>query len=172
MKIFHVTPSSGYETVGCYMDTGERAIEILEGKDPILDGSYSSRKNPLAKCSVAAMRVGYSMFAVRNGGECFGSATAPHTFDKYGKSDACGAEGAGGPWANQVYVIKGNYSITRAPAVNSKMSQLHFHLALKSVCIDCLHASYSYISLIYPLNIYSRALLFKFVGLFYSFFFL
>ena len=103
------TPSSGYETVGCYKDVGHRAIKILEGTDPILNGSYSSRKNPIAKCAVAAMRMGYSMFAVQDGGECFGSATAPQTFDKYGKSDACRADGTGGPWANQVYVIKGKY---------------------------------------------------------------
>ena len=53
------------------------------------------------------MRVGYNMFAVQDGGQCFGSATAPQTFDKYGKSDACGADGEGGYWANQVYVMKG-----------------------------------------------------------------
>ena len=53
------------------------------------------------------MRVGYNMFAVQYGGQCFGSATAPQTFDKYGKSDACGADGEGGYWANQVYVMKG-----------------------------------------------------------------
>ena len=77
------------------------------------------------------MRVGYSMFAVQDGGECFGSAAAPQTFDKYGKSDACGADGEGGPGANQVYVIKGKCSITWPAAANSKMSQLHFHSALK-----------------------------------------
>ena len=79
----------------------------MERTDPILDGPYSSRKNPIAKCAVAAMRVGYSVFAVQDGGECFGSAAAPQTFDKYGKSDACEVDGKGGPLANQVYVIKG-----------------------------------------------------------------
>ena len=117
--IFHITrlllrvsPSSGYETVGCYKDTANRAIQILEGKDPVLDGSYSSRKNPIAKCAVAAMRAGHSMFAVQNGGQCFGSATAPQTFDKYGKSTACKLDGEGGFWANQVYVIGGKCSVT------------------------------------------------------------
>ena len=89
---------SGYETIGCYKDTSNRAIPTLEGADAILDGSYSSRKNPIAKCAVAAMRKGYSMFAVQNGGWCAASATAPQTFDKYGKSAACKADGDGGPF--------------------------------------------------------------------------
>ena len=100
--------SSGYETIGCYKDTGNRAIPIIEGSDPVLDGSYGSRKNAIAKCAVAAMRKGYSMFAVQNGGHCQASATAPQTFDKHGKSTACRSDGEGGSWANQVYVIKGN----------------------------------------------------------------
>ena len=72
-----------------------------------MDGAYWTRKNPIAKCAVAAMRAGYSMFAVQHSGWCAASATAPKTFDKYGKSAACGSDGEGGPWANQVYVING-----------------------------------------------------------------
>ena len=97
--------SPDYRTIGCYKDTSNRAIPTLEGADAILDGSYSSRKNPIAKCAVAAMRRGYSMFAVQNGGWCAASATAPQTFDKYGKSSSCRSDGEGGGWANQVYLI-------------------------------------------------------------------
>ena len=103
--------SSGFETIGCYKDTSNRAIQPLEGKDSILDGSYLSRNNPIVKCAVAAMRAGYSMFAVQHGGWCAASAAAPQTFDRYGKSTGCGSDGKGGGWANQVYVIKGNYVI-------------------------------------------------------------
>ena len=99
-----------YDAVGCYKDTGSRAIPSLEGKDSILDGSYSSRTNPIAKCAVAAMRAGYSMFAVQNGGWCVASASAPQTYDKYGKSTACKDDGEGGPGANQVYELKGKSS--------------------------------------------------------------
>ena len=53
------------------------------------------------------MRAGYSMFAVQDGGQCAASVTALQTFDKYGKSTACKAEGEGGPSVNQVYLIKG-----------------------------------------------------------------
>ena len=93
--------------MGCYNDTSNHAIQIIEGKDSILDGSYSSRLNPITKCAVAAMGAGYSMFAVQDGGQCAASATAPQTFDKYGISTACKADGEGGPSANQVYLTKG-----------------------------------------------------------------
>ena len=102
-----ITLSPDYESIGCYKDTSNRAIPTLEGADAILDGSYPSRKSPIAKCAVAAMRKGYSMFAVQNGGWCAASARAPQTFDKYGKSTSCRSDGEGGGGANQVYVIKG-----------------------------------------------------------------
>ena len=51
------------------------------------------------------------MFAVQNGGWCAASATAAKTFDKYGKSTECSSDGEGGPWANQVYVIKAGKSV-------------------------------------------------------------
>lgn len=122
-----VTSFLDYETVGCYRDTSTRAISTLEGKDPILDGSYLSRTNPIAKCAAAAMRAGYSMFAVQNGGWCAASATAPQTFDKYGKSTACNADGEGGPWANQVYVIKSKEPTTKPLALEKSISNLYTH---------------------------------------------
>ena len=45
------------------------------------------------------------MFGVQNGGWCASSASAPETFDKYGQSNDCGADGEGGPWANHVYTV-------------------------------------------------------------------
>ena len=105
--ISFVAYSLGHDIIGCYQDSESRAIPTLEGKDSILDGFYSFRTNPIAKCAVAVMRAGYSMFAVQNGGWCAASATAPQTYDKYGKSTACQADGEGGPFANQVYTIKG-----------------------------------------------------------------
>ena len=51
------------------------------------------------------------MFAVQNGGWCAASATAPQTYDKYGKSSACKRDGEGGGWANQVYLTKGTATL-------------------------------------------------------------
>lgn len=100
----------GYTSVGCYKDSSSHLIQTMEGKDSILDGSYSSRTNSIAKCAVAAMRAGYNMFAVQDGGWCAASATGPQTFNKYGKSTACKSDGEGGSLANQVYFTKGKSS--------------------------------------------------------------
>lgn len=103
-----VAYSLGHVVVGCYKDNESRAIRELEGKDSILDRPYKNRENPIAKCAVAAIRAGYSMLAVQDSGQCFSSATAPQTFDKYGNSTECGADGEGGVWTSQVYTIKGD----------------------------------------------------------------
>lgn len=105
--MFRARLISGYGSFGCYKDTYVRAINTLEGKDAILDGHYWQRKNPIAKCAVAAIRAGYSMFAVQNGGWCASSRLAKETFNKYGRSSACRSDDEGGPWANQVYTLKG-----------------------------------------------------------------
>ena len=97
-----------YEAVGCYTeDTVKRAIETLEDLDPVLDGGVKgaqTRENPISKCAVAAMRRGYKIFALHDGGLCAASATAENTYKKYGRSNAC-LGGGGGPMANDVYSI-------------------------------------------------------------------
>ncbi len=129
-----------YNAVGCYKDTSSHAIQTLEGKDAILDGSYSSRTNPIAKCAVAAIRAGYSMFAVQDGGWCAASATASQTYDKYGKSTACKADGEGGPGANQVYFIEGksSKSLQTIPdgSLCSTKSSFKFWLLFRSFFLD------------------------------------
>ena len=94
-----------YKNVGCYKDTSSRAIPTLEGKDPILDGQYQSRKNPIAKCALAARKKGYRMFVIQDRGWGASIATAEKTFNKYGKSDAC-RQGEGDTWANDVSLLK------------------------------------------------------------------
>ena len=86
-----------------------------------MDGSYWIRKNPVEKCAAAAMKAGYGMFAVQNGGWCAASAIAPQTFNKYGKSTACQDDGEGGPWGNQVYVINGKTVFPDASNLNLMM---------------------------------------------------
>ena len=101
-----------YKNVGYYKDTSSLAIPTLEGNDTILDGQYSSRKNPIAKCALAARKKGYRMFAIQDGGWCSSSATAGKTFNKYGKGDACRqGEGGAWPWANDVYILQGQWTI-------------------------------------------------------------
>ena len=101
----------GHDDVGCYKGNIHSPIRSLEGTDPILDGSHHSRESPVATCAVAAIRAGYRMFAVQDGGRCMASATAPQTFNSSGESNECNADGEGGQGANQVYIIKGNQII-------------------------------------------------------------
>ena len=72
-----------------------------------MDGSYKARRDSIEKCYKAAKTRGFHIFAVQDGGWCASSATAGKTFNKYGKSSACKSDGKGGPWANQVYYIRG-----------------------------------------------------------------
>ncbi|KAI8513809.1 hypothetical protein Bbelb_081330 [Branchiostoma belcheri] len=100
-----LTAGSQLQHLGCWGDTADRAVPTLEGTDPVLDGPYPSRTDPVRKCQNAAAKRGYTVFAVQNGGWCAASADALQTYVKYGPSDACRPDGKGGPWANEVYRI-------------------------------------------------------------------
>ncbi|XP_078579894.1 A disintegrin and metalloproteinase with thrombospondin motifs 20-like [Branchiostoma floridae x Branchiostoma japonicum] len=100
-----IASSPDYSSLGCWTDTADRAIPTLEGTDPRLDGDYIARVNPIEKCYMVARSRGFSVFAVQNGGWCAGSADGHDTYDKYGSSSACVADGEGGPYGNNVYQI-------------------------------------------------------------------
>ncbi|XP_035682627.1 uncharacterized protein LOC118420028 [Branchiostoma floridae] len=100
-----------YQSLGCWKERPNRAIPSLEGTDPRLDDSYGARSNPVEKCYQVAHSRGFTVFAVQNGGQCFGSANGHNTFFKYGRSSACGVDGEGGPWANDVYLIGVNVAL-------------------------------------------------------------
>nr|XP_039252593.1 uncharacterized protein LOC120329867 [Styela clava] len=88
--------------LGCWQDKGARAIPSIETK---LHGSYKSRVNAIQQCAHAAKILGYSVFAIQDGGWCASGSAAFKTYTKYGPSDKCKSDGKGGPWANQVYEI-------------------------------------------------------------------
>ena len=101
--------NTGYTSLGCWKDNSNRAIPILEGSSPFLNGNYVRRVDAIQKCYQAAKSLGADVFAVQHGGWCGSSGTAKSTYKKYGVSTDCGSDGEGGPWANQVYqIIKGN----------------------------------------------------------------
>ena len=97
---------SPYVSAGCWKDSLPRAITSIEGRHPALDGHYKSRQNAVQKCYQAAVHLGYSVFAVQDGGQCFSSIGAGHRLAKYGASVKCLGDGKGGPLANQVYTVK------------------------------------------------------------------
>ena len=59
MAIYFVAPQ--FETIGCYQDRASRAIPTLENKEPILDGNYWTRQNPIEKCYEAAKKRGFNL---------------------------------------------------------------------------------------------------------------
>ncbi|XP_035657768.1 uncharacterized protein LOC118403261 [Branchiostoma floridae] len=101
-----------YQSLGCWKDNlTDRAIPTLEGTDPRLGDSYGARSNPVEKCYQVAHSRGLTVFAVQDGGQCFGSANGHNTFFKYGRSSACGVDGEGGTSTNEVYLIGVNVAL-------------------------------------------------------------
>ena len=94
------------QRLGCFKDTGRRAIPQLDGRSRFLRGNYQRRRYAIQKCSLEAAKRGYSVFGVQNGGWCASGPQAHRTFAKYGRSNRC-RNGKGGPWANDVYRITG-----------------------------------------------------------------
>ena len=92
-----------YTSKGCWKDAVPlRAISSLEHH---FTEHYNVRENPIQKCFEVAMSLGYQVFAIQDGGQCFGSATAQLSYDQYGNSNQC-YHGKGGPLANNVYRMK------------------------------------------------------------------
>ena len=60
---------------------------------------------------MAAKKRGFSTFAIQHGGWCASTKYAFRTYGKYGKSNRC-RNGKGGPWANDVYVLRGQFGLT------------------------------------------------------------
>ena len=97
------------QRIGCYRDTARRAIPQMDGRSRLLRGNYKTRRNAIDLCALVAASQGYNMFAVQDGGWCATGPRAHLTFRRYGKSNRC-RNGKGGPWANDVYRVTGEYS--------------------------------------------------------------
>jgi len=101
-----VGDNAGYRSLGCWGDTGDRAMPIIEGTDPRLTGNYQERADAINKCYEVAKERGMKIFSVQHQGHCQADSTLDK-YKKYGPSRAC-ANGKGGPWANDVYLIGDN----------------------------------------------------------------
>ena len=94
---------SAYTHLGCWKDTGRRAVPQIDGSDPRIRGAYQRRANAINKCYQVARERKMVLFAIQHGGWC---AAAPNFkgYQRYGRSNKC-RNGKGGPWANDVYRI-------------------------------------------------------------------
>ena len=97
---------STVKPIGCFKDTGRRAIPGVDGRYPIVRGYYRRRKEAIQKCGAVALMRGYKAFAVQHQGWCATGPRAHLTYKRYGRSNRC-RNGKGGPWANDVYVVSG-----------------------------------------------------------------
>ena len=100
-----IFPDDEYLSIGCWKDSIPRAIPTVEG-NPVLDGHYKSRTDAVTQCFGLTSSLGYTVFAVQDGGQCFTSSSATETYNTYGSSSKCLSDGKGGPMANEVYIIK------------------------------------------------------------------
>ena len=105
--------------LGCFRDTGRRAISTLEGRSRLLKGNYRRRRYAIQKCAGAALRRDYRVFAIQHQGWCASARYAYRTYRRYGISKRC-RKGKGGPWANDVYVLRGKLIYGCVPLVYLK----------------------------------------------------
>ena len=92
-QIFYKPICLVFTDVGCFLDKWIRAIPTLEGNHPLLmDSDYKTRSDPLQKCAEAALDKGLHMFALQNGGQCFGGKTGDLRYNIYGTSAQCKGE--------------------------------------------------------------------------------
>lgn len=94
------------DNLGCFRDRLPRAIPSIEGKALVNVDLYTERSDAIEKCARAAAVFGYTTIGLQDGGSCMSSKNAYVTYNKYGRSDQCKADGEGGPWANQVYTLE------------------------------------------------------------------
>ena len=90
--------------LGCYKELPVRTMEILEGKDHLLDGNYTTRKEAVRKCILVAKGRGYPIVGIQDGGMCVGSPSLKD-FNKYGISHDCKSDRKGGPLATEVHAL-------------------------------------------------------------------
>jgi hypothetical protein len=91
-----------YTSLGCWADTGNRAVPQIDGSDSAISGNYQQRANAINECYNIAKERGMKIFAVQDGGWCAADNNL-NSYNKYGASGNC-RNGKGGPWANDVYI--------------------------------------------------------------------
>ena len=83
-------------------------MTVLEGEDPdVLDGDYKLRADAIEKCALVALKIGYIVFAIHDGGSCLVSESVDPTFNKYGILQDCKSDGKGASEASHVYLTSG-----------------------------------------------------------------
>ena len=97
-----------YMSLGCFRDDREATvIPSLETVNAtFLDGAYQTREMAIFKCALEAVKMGFKVFALQDGGACHSGPEAMTTYRMHGNS-SCPSHGKGGPSVNEVYLLGG-----------------------------------------------------------------
>jgi hypothetical protein len=87
----NVPTVKGYEYMGCWRDSWDRAL-------PYMLGQVWSRE----QCADLAMAAGMNTFGVQYYGQCWAGMNPTHNYQRHGAAGACSILGDG--WTNQVYL--------------------------------------------------------------------
>ncbi len=78
----------------------------LESIDGRIKEKYKKRNDSLKKCAEAAISQQYTLFALRDGGQCFAGNLESTAYKKHGVSKLC-VNGLGSSSSKNVYQIMG-----------------------------------------------------------------
>ncbi|XP_065644699.1 uncharacterized protein LOC100203833 isoform X44 [Hydra vulgaris] len=96
--------------LGCWADLQDRSFRRMESNDPLLFDSFESRADPIGTCARVATKMKIKYFAMQKGGQCFVAKDKQKVnYNRYSPSRKC-KYGLGGPMANDVYMLKLNFT--------------------------------------------------------------
>ena len=90
----------------------EENFVTLESTDGRIKEKYKERNDSLLKCAKAAVTQQYSLFAIRDGGQCLAGNLKSTAYKKHGVSKLC-SDGLGSASSKNVYQILGKYQLER-----------------------------------------------------------
>jgi hypothetical protein len=116
LKIVHFIPliSGSVADHGCWKAIQrEENFVTLESTDGRVKDIYKGRNDSLLKCAEAAISQQYTLFALRDGGQCSAGNLKSTAYKKHGVSKLC-TNGLGSASSKNVYQIIGMSSRFRA----------------------------------------------------------
>lgn len=104
MLSLEVLGTVSYTKLGCFDFTDAHTVPSLEGEDSLLDDYYTTRRDAISKCGLAADKRGHRMFVVMPSGQC---ASGPTTemYRKFLQSGYSNVECTGMALWSSVYLL-------------------------------------------------------------------
>ncbi|XP_065662462.1 uncharacterized protein LOC124811205 isoform X2 [Hydra vulgaris] len=128
--------------LGCWKDTQNRALTLLEDQLSDRTLSYKQRPDPLGYCYRTASKYGYLIFSLQYGGQCFAGNNT--SYQNFGKSDNCNLDGRGGRWANEVYTKKNSGFLVQNAEKNIYVLDISFNLDYINLIESAFNATWEY----------------------------